>query len=225
MAGKASSSIVPHHKVDAAVHAKAKEKARAEGVSLSQVAEAGLRAYAVSAGRTTREKAQAKVASGRLTHDSPLLPETTCGDIVDMVRKGDERLTAFLVALHEAGWSYATLAKPLGISRQAIHLRVSGWDGASPGAPLPPVPRGNKKTTFPAHPASKIGARFDWAMWVDRDIYALAAEQARTNREPLRDVMERILSDYLCGALIVAPPAPKTADDKTANTPQSRRRK
>ena len=199
-------TVVPHHRVDAALHKAAKKKAQASGLSLSQIAEAGLRAYTAAANTTVRSRAKEKVAKGKLTREAPTLPADTAAEIRKMVENKDVRLPSFLSALRSAGWSYAALAKPMGVSRQAVHLRLSTWAGDDPSdlPQLPPLPAGPCRTTFPAHAsASNSAPRFDWAIWIDRNLYAVASEQARTANEAMRDVMEQILSDYVNGTLVV----------------------
>jgi len=205
MATKAT--VVPHHRIDAATHKAAKAKAKAAGISLSQVAEAGLKKYTASANAQIKSRAKQKVADGRLTREAPELPKSTSDEIAKMLETKDPRLSVFLSALRTAGWSYAALAKPMGVSRQAVHLRLAGWKNEDniPSSSLPTVPPGPGHTTFPAHAAqTNDSPRFDWAIWVDRSLYAVASEQARVANEAMRDIMEQVLADYIAGRLVVS---------------------
>ena len=203
----AKATIVPHHRVDAALHGAAKAKAKADGVSLSQIAEAGLRDYTSNAGSTVRSKANSKVSAGKLTREAPQLPQDAADELARMNSVKDVRILPYLAALRDAGWSYASLAAPLRVTRQAIHLRLSAWerDVSTDPVTLPAVPLGPGRTTFPAHAPSVSGPRFDWAIWIDRGLYAVASENAKARNEVLRDVMERILDDYVSGRLVVTP--------------------
>lgn len=179
---------VPHHRVDSALHARARDLANQAGISLSQVAEAGLIRYvehspAISA-------VQPPVRSTRL-------PDHIVTALSTMRAVGDSTLDNALAALHDAGWSYATLAQPVGLTRQAVHLRVGK---ATPGWPL--------ATSVPEGPArsrkqTSASTRFDWAVWVDRAIYVAAVDSAKQRGDIMRDVMESILSDYVSGAFAV----------------------
>lgn len=200
----ASTCHVTHHRVDAAVHAAAKAKAVRDGVSLSAVAAAGLSAYVATASSSVAARAASKVKAGSLAADAPALPAATADTLTRMGRDKDPVLLPFLAALRAAGWSYACLAAPLGITRQAVHLRLSNWTDPGTALALPAVPAGPGRTSFPAHPSSAPGARFDWAIWVDTDLYALAAEHARSRGDAMRELMETMLRDYAAGRLTVS---------------------
>lgn len=187
---------VPHHRVDAATHARAKALAEQHGVSLSQVAESGLLRYiennpALSAANTERK--------------FPALPHNVVTALSAMKHDGDARLDSALATLHSAGWSFATLAAPVGLSRQAVHLRVSR---AAAGWPLAlAVPEG------PGRGVRSTTARFDWAVWVDPGTYKKASRTARQRGDLMRDVMESILNDYIAGDFTV-----ETADVSPEST-------
>jgi hypothetical protein len=193
----ANRSAVPHHRVDAALHAQARAKADSAGVSMSAVATAGLSAYAANANDQVKSKATAKIQSGRLDRDTPTLPAQTANELIRMSSTGDSRFVPFLKALHAAGWSYATLATPLNLSRQAIHLRLAKYT-IDTVVDLPAIPSGPGRGQTPA-----VSERFDWAVWVEREIYAVAAQHASERGNAMRDVMEQILADYVKGTLKV----------------------
>lgn len=106
-------------------------------------------------------------------------------------------MTAYLSALHQAGWSYGALAVPLGCSRQAVHLRLSKYVPTDEQPSLPEVPPG------PARSRGTAGERFDWAIWIDRGIYAVAVAHAHNRGQSMQSVMEQILRDFISGALHV----------------------
>lgn len=193
---------VSHHRVDASIHRNAKIKAANESTSMSMVATYGLREYIAEVSDASRHRAHVRVASGSLVAEAPTLPRETAVAIEHMEAQGDPRTLMFLVALHEAGWSYASLALPLGISRQGVHLRIAKWNEDIHLDKLPTIPHGSGLTSFPAHPATKNKQRFDWAVWVERDLYALAVEHARSKNKQMREVMEGILHRYVAGDLI-----------------------
>lgn len=197
---------VPHHRVDAAVHAQARELATANNASLSQVADAGLRRYIDQ---------HPAVLAGSASAKSPSLPIHVVTALSTMRAGGDTKLDGALAALHHAGWSFATLAEPIGLTRQAVHLRVSkaadGWpfDMEIPEGPA----RGSRG-------AQTRNSRFDWAIWVDKDLYAQASDTAKQRGDLMRNVMESILSDYVSGAFAVetADVHPADSTDKKAHT-------
>lgn len=197
-----NSVSVPHHRVEAATHASARDLASSNGVSLSQVAEVGLRRYV---------EQHPEITSGPQSTQSPSLPHNVIDALVNMRAIGDAQLDGALASLHGAGWSYATLAKPIGLSRQAVHLRVSkaaqGWplDSSVPDGPS----RGSRG-------ARSSNSRFDWAVWVDKATYAQASATAKQRGDLMRDVMESILSDYVSGAFAVpaADVQPATSTEK-----------
>jgi hypothetical protein len=196
---------VPHHRVEAAIHATARDLALSNGVSLSQVAESGLLRYI---------EQHPQVTSGSNIVSTPTLPQTVIKALVNMREIGDTQLNGALASLHGAGWSYATLAKPIGLTRQAVHLRVTK---AAPGWPLSSsVPEGPSKGS---RGASTRSSRFDWAVWVDKTVYAQASSTAKQRGDLMRDVMESILSDYVSGAFAVetADVSPAISNEKKAN--------
>jgi hypothetical protein len=202
MGEQKSGVIVPHHRVEKALHAKAKAKTLVDGVSLSTVAEIGLKSYTANAKTNIKNSAKDKVSAGKLTRESPRLPDATRAVLVKMNATNDERLNTFLYQLHLAGWSYATLAEPLGVSRQAVHLRLAAWDNIESESPLPNIPVGYSQNSFPSHALAENVERFDWAIWINRDLYALASECAKVAHDSLRVVMENILRDYVSGNLV-----------------------
>jgi hypothetical protein len=179
------STSVPHHRVNAAVHAAAREHARLGGLSLSAVATAGLNAYVT---RST----PGQVVAG------PDVPADVAGHLRQLHTGGDPRFVPYLTALHGAGWSYAALARAVGLTRQAIHLRLAkagpGTDVAGVGLPVPGGPRRTR---------SSDRDRFDWAVWVDPQLYRRAVAVAASAAEPMHQVMEQILADFLSGHLAV----------------------
>lgn len=191
-------NAVPHHRVDAALHAEAKTKATKVNVSLSAIATAGLLKYTKNAEETTKQQAKAKVETGNLERSQATLPEKTANTLIKLQTKNDPKFLPYLYALHQAGWSYGILATPLGVSRQAIHLRLSKYKPTYVEG-LPAIPAGPDRNRD-----SRPVKTFDWAIWVDRDLYALATEQAAKRSEAMKDVMEKILADYIKGNLTVA---------------------
>lgn len=191
-----SKKYASHHKVDASLHTLASSKARAEGISMSAIASRGLSKYIANVRPEVSSKAKIRVNAKSFIPTSQSLPESISDLIVKMDLEADERLLSYLGALHNAGWSYALLAKPLGISRQGVHLRLSKWNGQiDPSLPL--IPRGKSSISFPAHPSHGNQKRFDWAIWTERDLYAIVSEQARENNEQICEVLESVLVDYI----------------------------
>lgn len=161
---------------------------------MSEIAETGLRAFRKSAAETTINSARAKVEDGRLRRPTPTLPADVAASIEALAEANDERLNGYLAALREAGWSYATLSTPLGVSRQSMFTRLTGVTPDPSGLPLP---RGARRN----NPVKSTVKKHDWAVWVDRDTYAVAAEHAASLAKPMREVMEDILRAFLAGTL------------------------
>lgn len=189
------STPVPHHLVEASLYDAAVEKAEGLGLSMSKVAARGLDALAASAPPEIADEAK-KSAQGDLTEPSRVqaLPPETALLLKRMRQNRDVLLNPYLVVLTNAGWSYAALSEPLGISRQAIYDRVRKWRGVDlpdglPSAPEPPFQ--------PATPYSLGYERVDWPIWVDRETYAIASREAKRRMTPMRVVMENILRDFI----------------------------
>jgi hypothetical protein len=210
----ANRNSVPHHRVSAALHTQAKTKAETHGVSMSAVAAAGLNAYAERADQDTIYKATEQVKSGRLQREVSIIPDVVTAELVRLFADKDSRFVSYLHALHIAGWAYAALAEPLKLSRQAVHLRLAKFDPSNAeaidGLPIVPGPgHGNARGT--------VEDLFDWAIWVERDIYAIAAARATHAGESMRTVMESILTGFIAGTITVAASASKTESTKSTN--------
>lgn len=210
----ANRNSVPHHRVSAALHAQARAKAETTGVSMSAVAAAGLSAYAGRADQDTIYKAAEQVKSGRLQREVSVIPDAVTTELVRLFADKDVRFVTYLHALHTAGWAYAALAEPLSLSRQAVHLRLAKFDPSNAeaidGLPIVPGPgHGNARGT--------TEDLFDWAIWVERDTYAIAAARATHTGESMRTVMESILTGFIAGSIIVEPTTSKTETTKSTN--------
>lgn len=193
-----SKSAVPHHRVNAELHATAKTHAAKVGVSLSNVAAAGLEAYTSFSAAESKKVAKQRVASGKLDRQTASLPEDTATVLAQFGREKSDKLAPFLYSLHMAGWSYNALAEPLGLSRQAIHLRLSKYRPTGTIDDLPLVPSGPGR-----YVSDDNVKRFDWAIWVDRELYALATQEAADRGQAMQDVMETILTNFISGKLSV----------------------
>lgn len=211
----ANRNSVPHHRVSAALHAKARAKAESDGLSMSAIATSGLRAYAAKADQDTVLKATEQVKSGRLQREVSTLPDAVIAELVTLFNEKDARFVVYLHALHTAGWAYAALAEPLNLTRQAVHLRLSKFDSTSATASIDGLP----VVPGPGHGSARSAVEdlFDWAIWVEREIYAIAAARATHAGHSMRTVMENILHDYIAGTLDVA--------DAKTETPESTKRK
>lgn len=188
-----------HHRVDASLHLTASKKAQSEGFSMSTLATFGLQEYVAGASDKQKSKAAQRVIDGFNKNRSAELPENILETITNMYTKKDPSLSTYLKALHDAGWSYASLSKPLGITRQGLHLKLTKAVAVS-GSSLPLIIVGPGHTSFPAHSSTQEN-RFDWSIWVENNLYALAVEQAKEDRSPIFKIMEDILKKYLNGEL------------------------
>lgn len=182
------------------MYERARKKAEREGVSMSQVGAAGLEFIAGEVSRAeeaTYLKAD-KRGVLRASRRVQQLPKVTCNTLVAMRTKGDWRLSPYLLALHEAGWSFTSLGIALGMSRQAVHERIQKCVPLPEEVDLPPVPAPEWLSTPPGKAGQDLR---DWPVWVDRGVYSVVAQHARRHGTPMREVMEAILRDYLDGTL------------------------
>ena len=201
------SAPVPHHRVDADLYEKAKVKAEAKGISMSQIAEAGIQAYveSVPTGKARYFAAAARKTGLREPNTVMTLPTSAANRIVRMYNQREPELSEYLMMLVDAGWSLAALAEPLGISRQGVHDRVRKArlraEAFPPDKPLDlPVP----EAPFPVKQQTPTAREVvDWPVWVDRDLYAVASKHARQTGMSMRVLMEQILTDYIKGKLKV----------------------
>lgn len=186
---------VPHHLVEASLFDAASRKADSLGLSMSKVAATGLAAFAEEAPRSVVSSAKA-AAKGSIKPEAMVqeLPRAAYTRLQKMRQDNDPLLNPYLVALANAGWSYSALAEPLGVSRQAIYDRVRKWRGMELPRRLPEVP---EPPFQPAAPYSLGYERVDWPVWVDREVYAIASQEARRRMTPMRVVMENILRDFI----------------------------
>lgn len=183
------------------MHGKAKKKADAAGVSLSAVAAAGLavrldRIPAASVREYRRRHESGELSNARKKQP---LPPVTARELARMKKDKDPRLTAFLVALYEAGWSVGALAECVGLTRQSVHGRLMRFEGRFPSN-LPEVPEAE---WTPTPPGDRGRDYVDWSVWVDREVYSIVAQHARSERVPMYEVMEDILDDYVSGELVL----------------------
>jgi predicted HicB family RNase H-like nuclease len=126
----------------------------------------------------------------------PVLPEATAARLRELRVSGRSGvLSATLAALHEAGWPLPALAEALGVSRQAIQVRVRQRvpaelrDRAIDCSPPPPFPRRRQ--------ASKGRLRPHLTIKIDHALRAAAHRAAAREGSSLSQVVEAILDRYL----------------------------
>jgi hypothetical protein len=126
----------------------------------------------------------------------PVLPDGIAVRLRELRAAGRSGvLSATLAALHEAGWPLPALASALGVSRQAIQVRVRqkvpaefrdrGVDYASP----PPFPRRRDRVD--------PGRRPHLTIKIDQALRAAAHRAAAHEGSSLSQVVETILDRYL----------------------------
>lgn len=186
---------VPHHQVDAKLHAAARTKAAKQGVSLSEVATAGLTAYTASCGPDMVADAAMR-AAGRMVRTATVLPRPIALTLTTMAANDDPRFVAYMAALRQAGWPSDAIAVELRMSGQAVQQRVARF--LKSGKPAPDgVP-----AVEPRH-ARKKGDLFDWSIYAPRELYVLATLEAARRGHSVVFVMEQILADFVSGKLPV----------------------
>lgn len=165
-----STRSIPHHRVDARLYQDAKLVADAHGVSMSAVAVAGLRRFVAAT------PAGVDLTSG--------MPTALARELTALAASNSKALDERIIELHAAGWSYAAIAAPLTLTRQAVHMRARKAGGASD--------RTSRRDVF------------DWAVWVSPDLYRDARTRAEGHGTSMRALMERVLRDFVDGDLEVA---------------------
>jgi predicted HicB family RNase H-like nuclease len=175
-----------------------------DGKTMSEVITHGLRQY-VQHPRTSLADPPAR----------PVLPEATAARLRELRASGRSGvLSATLAALHEAGWPLPSLAEALGVSRQAIQVRVRQRvpaelrDRSADCAP-PPFPRRRE--------ASKGRLRPHLTIKIDQALRAAAHRAAAREGSSLSQVVESILDRYLA-----APPAPSGNKQHGAKHPHDK---
>src|SRR5580698_5545130 len=126
----------------------------------------------------------------------PVLPDGIAVRLRELRAAGRSGvLSATLAALHEAGWPLPALASALGVSRQAIQVRVRQKvpaelrDRATDCSPPPPFPRRRE--------ASKGRLRPHLTIKIDHALRAAAHRAAAREGNSLSQVVEAILDRYL----------------------------
>jgi antitoxin component of RelBE/YafQ-DinJ toxin-antitoxin module len=128
--------------------------------------------------------------------ERPALPDEVAARLRELRSAGRSGvLSATLAALHEAGWPLPALASALGVSRQAIQVRVRQRvpaefrDRGVDYAPPPPFPRRRE--------ASKGRLRPHVTIKIDQALRAAAHRAAAHEGSSLSQVVETILDRYL----------------------------
>ena len=150
----------------------------------------------------------------------PVLPEHTAARLRTLRAAGRSGvLSATLAALHEAGWPLPVLAEALGVTRQAIQVRVRQKvppefrDRGADYAPPPPFPRRRE--------ARKGRLRPHVTIKIDLALRSAAHHAAAREGRSLSQVVEGILDRYLRHGMPEADDTPATS---TPQDPLRRRR-
>jgi antitoxin component of RelBE/YafQ-DinJ toxin-antitoxin module len=160
-----------------------------DGKTMSEVVTHGLRQF-VQQPRLIQQSRQLAVP------ERPALPDEVAARLRELRSAGRSGvLSATLAALHEAGWPLPALASALGVSRQAIQVRVRQKvpaefrDRGVDYAPPPPFPRRRE--------ASKGRLRPHVTIKIDQALRAAAHRAAAHEGSSLSQVVETILDRYL----------------------------
>jgi hypothetical protein len=144
------------------------------------------------------------------TAPRPVLPEDTAARLRALRASGRSGvLSATLAALHEGGWPLPALAEALGVSRQAIQVRVRQKvppefrDRGADYTPPPPFPRRRQ--------VNKGRLRPHMTIKIDLALRSAAHHAAAREGNSLSQVVEGILDRYLRHGMpetVDAPPPP-----------------
>jgi antitoxin component of RelBE/YafQ-DinJ toxin-antitoxin module len=170
-----------------------------EGRTMSEVVTHGLRQYVQAALARGDDPPKPPAHGGALRPPVPprlVLPERIAARLRELRSSGrSELLSATLAALNEAGWPLRPLADALGISRQAVQVRVRRRAPAELREfvvncePPPPFPQ--------RRVASAAGLRPHLTIKIDHTLRASAHRAAADDGSSLTQVVEAILDRYL----------------------------
>lgn len=183
-----------------------RERLAADRRTMSAVIIDGLRQYVAVEGRGGRW-AQGWPAQGWPARERPALPEHTAARLRELRTSGRSGvLSATLAALHADGWPLAALADALGVSRQAIAVRVKQRVPAelrdrTADCPPPVYPRRRS-------PHEGRSRRPHLTIKIDDALRAAAHRAAAGEGRSLSQVVEAILDRYLA-----SPAGPADAAD------------
>jgi len=178
-----------------------KARLTADGKTMSEVITHGLHLYVRAApapapAPAPMDSPPALPSSTSAADGRPALPEVTAARLRELRVSGRSGvLSATLAALHDAGWPLPPLAEALGVSRQAIQVRVRQRvpaefrDRAVEYSPPPPFPRRRQ--------ASKGRMRPHLTIKIDQALRAAAHRAAAREGNSLSQVVETILDRYL----------------------------
>ncbi len=170
-----------------------------EGRTMSEVVTHGLRQYVQAALARGDDPPKPPAHGVALRPPAPsrlVLPERIAARLRELRSSGrSELLSATLAALNEAGWPLRPLADALGISRQAVQVRVRRRAPAELREfvvncePPPPFPQ--------RRVASAAGLRPHLTIKIDHTLRASAHRAAADDGSSLTQVVEAILDRYL----------------------------
>jgi hypothetical protein len=184
-------------RLDAEQRQRLRARLAREGHTMSEVVTHGLRQYVKHArdGADTGHPVPAIKATGPAV-DVPAVPEGIAARLRELRSSGrSELLSATLAALTEAGWPLRSLAEALGISRQAVQVRVRRRVPAElrehvvSCEPPPPFPH--------RRAASATGLRPHLTIKIDHALRAAAHRAAAYEGRSLSLVVESILDRYM----------------------------
>jgi len=181
---------------------------------MSAVITDGLRQYvAIGPGGDGPRVDARRSPEGRFPEGRPVLPEHTAARLRELRTSGRSGvLSATLAALHADGWPLASLADALGVSRQAIQVRVRQRVPAelrdrAADCPPPVYPRRRS-------PHEGRSRRPHLTIKIDGGLRAAAHRAAAGEGRSLSQVVEAILDRYLASSpssLADGEPAPPGA--------------
>jgi antitoxin component of RelBE/YafQ-DinJ toxin-antitoxin module len=150
-----------------------------------------------------------------------VLPDHIAAYLRDLRECGhSDLLSAALTGLHDVGWPLRPLAAALGISRQAVLVRIRQQVPPEVRSRVPEVP---PPSAFPRRrPALASGRRPHLTVKIDHALRAAAHRQALREGSSLSQVIEKILDHYLRHGM---PTGEVLLGDTTPTRPAARRRR
>lgn len=174
--------------------AKARARGTKEGVSMSLIVDTIFRRYIESPALGIN------LGAHDLGETLPL-PKSAAAPLLELQSEGpDTRFNAYLAALNEAGWSMQALAEVLGVTRQAVSLRVKKAE-IGDTSDLPPVPPRSPHTRARTNLSSDEVQSF--SVRLDSGLHDLVRKRAKREGAGITAILVDGLEDYANGDLTI----------------------
>lgn len=170
---------------------KTKAKAQKQSMTLGQIVHEVFAQYVAS-----------EPLGVNLSAREAALPRETASALRRLQEQDQQALNEYLHALNAAGWTLNSLAEILGMSRQAVFLRVKKAEGVTEG--LPPVPvRSNYTRSKPVLAADDVTG---FSVRMDHALHEQVRARARREGASITTVLTAGLERFVSGDLFPTAP-------------------